>query len=58
MIEEMIAFERITSQIGEDIFMCPSDYPYLYMNNEMTNILIKIRGIGERLNKLYAFFNI
>ena len=20
--------------------MCPSDYPYLYMNNEMTNILI------------------
>ena len=41
MIEEMISsFERITSQIGEDIFMCPSDYPYLYMNNEMTNILI------------------
>ena len=41
MIEEMISsFERISSQIGEDIFMCPSDYPYLYMNNEMTNILI------------------
>ena len=41
MIEEMISsFERITSQIGGDIFMCPSDYPYLYMNNKMTNILI------------------
>ena len=41
MVEEMIiSFERIGSQIGEDIFMCPSDYPYLYMNNEMTNILI------------------
>ena len=41
MVEEMIiSFERISSQIGEDIFMCPSDYPYLYMNNEMTNILI------------------
>jgi hypothetical protein len=41
MLEEMIAsYERIASQIGKDIFMCPSDYPYLYMNNEKTNILI------------------
>ena len=37
MLEEMVAsYERITSQIGKDIFMCPSDYPYLYMNNEKT----------------------
>ena len=35
MMEEMIAsYERITSQINKDIFMCPADYPYLYMNNE------------------------
>ncbi|MBD1166336.1 glycosyltransferase family 2 protein [Pelagibacterales bacterium SAG-MED07] len=41
MLEEMVAsYERIASQIGKDIFMCPSDYPYLYMNNEKTNILI------------------
>ncbi len=41
MLEEMISsYERIASQIGKDIFMCPSDYPYLYMNNEKTNILI------------------
>ena len=41
MIEEMIAsFERVASQIKRDIFMCPADYPYLYMNNEKTNILI------------------
>jgi len=41
MLEEMIAsYERIASQINRDIFMCPSDYPYLYMNNEKTNILI------------------
>ena len=37
MLEEMVAsYERISSQINKDIFMCPSDYPYLYMNNEKT----------------------
>ena len=41
MMEEMIAsYERIASQVNKDIFMCPADYPYLYMNNEKTNILI------------------
>jgi hypothetical protein len=41
MMEEMIAsYERIASQLNKDIFVCPTDYPYLYMNNEKTNILI------------------
>ncbi len=41
MMEEMIAsYERISSQIKKDIFMCPADYPYLYMNNNKTNVLI------------------
>ena len=41
MLEEMIAsYERISSQIKRDIFMCPTDYPYLYMNNSKTNVLI------------------
>ena len=41
MMEEMIAsYERIASQFNKEIFMCPADYPYLYMNNKKTNILI------------------
>ena len=41
MLEEMVSsYERIASQIKKDIFMCPSDYPYLYMNNTKTNVLI------------------
>ena len=41
MLEEMISsYQRISSQLKKDIFMCPSDYPYLYMNNKKTNILI------------------
>ena len=41
MLEEIVAsYERIASQVNKDIFMCPTDYPYLYMNNQKTNILI------------------
>ena len=41
MIEEMVAsYERISSQLNKDIFICPADYPYLYMNNQKTNILV------------------
>ena len=41
MMEEMIAsYERISSQLKKELFVCPADYPYLYMNNEKTNILI------------------
>ena len=30
MLNEMIStYERVSSQIGKDIFMCPADYPYL-----------------------------
>ena len=41
MMEEMIAsYERIASQLKKELFICPADYPYLYMNNKKTNILI------------------
>ena len=41
MMEEMIAsYERISSQLKKELFVCPTDYPYLYMSNEKTNILI------------------
>ncbi len=40
-LDEIVStYERISSQINNDIFVCPSDYPYLYMNNNKANILI------------------
>ncbi len=57
MLEEMIAsYERISSQIGKDIFMCPSDYPYLYMNNEKTNILIGSKRHWRSINRTLCTF--
>jgi len=57
MMEEMIAsYERIASQINKDIFMCPSDYPYLYMNNQKTNILIGNKRHWQTISKTLCTF--
>ena len=57
MLEEMIAsYERIASQIGKDIFMCPTDYPFLYMNNEKTNILIGNKRHWRTINQTLCTF--
>jgi len=57
MLEEVVTtYERIASQIGKDIFMCPSDYPYLYMNNEKTNVLIGNRRHWRTINKTLCTF--
>ena len=57
MLEEMISsFQRISSQLGKDIFMCPSDYPYLYMDNEKTNILIGSKRHWRTTNQTLCTF--
>ncbi len=57
MMEEMIAsYERISSQINSEIFMCPTDYPYLYMNNQKTNILIGNKRHWRTVNETLCTF--
>tara|TARA_B100000963_G_scaffold85023_1_gene72700 strand:+ start:804 stop:1772 length:969 start_codon:yes stop_codon:yes gene_type:complete len=57
MLEEMISsYERLASQLKKDIFLCPSDYPYLYMNNEKTNILIGNKRHWRTINKTLCTF--
>ena len=57
MLFEMISsYERIASQIRKDIFMCPSDYPYLYMNNEKTNVLIGNERHWRTVNRTLCTF--
>ena len=56
-MEEMIAsYERISSQLNKDIFMCPADYPYLYMNNHKTNILIGNKRHWRTVNETLCTF--
>ena len=57
MLEEMVAsYERVASQLNRDIFMCPTDYPYLYMNNEKTNILIGNKRHWRTIDKTLCTF--
>jgi hypothetical protein len=40
-IREMIlTYERIASQINDELILCPADYPYLYNKLESTNIFM------------------
>ena len=57
MLEEMVSsYQRISSQLGKDIFMCPSDYPYLYMGNEKTNVLIGSKRHWRTIDKTLCTF--
>ena len=57
MLEEMLfTFQRISSQLNKDIFMCPSDYPYLYMDNKKTNILIGNKRHWRTIDKTLCTF--
>ena len=57
MIDEMItSYERVASQVKKDIIMCPADYPYHYMNNEKTNILIGSKRHWRTINKTLCTF--
>ena len=57
MLEEMVAsYERIASLIEKDIFMCPSDYPYLYMDNTKTNVLIGNKRHWRTIDKTLCTF--
>lgn len=40
-IEEMIlSYERISSQIGKELIICPADYPYLYNKLDDSKIIL------------------
>ncbi len=57
MLEEMIfSYQRISSQIKKDLFICPSDYPYLYMDNDITNVLIGSKRHWRTVNKTLCTF--
>jgi len=56
-LEEMIStYERVSSQLNKEIFICPSDYPYFYMNNEKTNLLIGTKRHWRTITKTLCTF--
>ena len=52
--EMLFTYEKLCSQLNKEIFLCPSDYPYLYSNIDNTSIYFgnkrHWRKISETLN--------
>jgi hypothetical protein len=56
-LEEMVGtYERISSQLNNELFICPTDYPYLYTNNNKTNLLIGSNRHWRTINRSLCTF--
>ena len=56
-IEEMIyTYEKLSTLFNDELFLCPVDYPYLYMEPEKTNILIGNVSHWRRVDQTLCTF--
>ena len=56
-LDEMVSsYERISSQIKKELFICPADYPFLYMDNEKTSLLIGSNRHWRTISKTLMTF--
>ena len=56
-IFEMISsYEKISSELNKDIFICPVDYPYLYKKLENSNIFIGTKYHWRTINETLLTF--
>ena len=56
-LEEMIlAYERISTQLGKELIMCPADYPYLYNKLENSNIMLGHNHHWRTINETLCTF--
>ena len=51
LCEMIYSYQKISSQIKDEIILCPSDYPYLYMNTEYTKNLIGYKKHWRQVNQ-------
>ena len=56
-LKEMIfTYERLASQINNEIILCPSDYPYLYAKSEMTQNFLGQDYHWRKINETLCTF--
>ena len=51
LIEMVYSYQRISSQLNDEIVLCPTDYPYLYVNTEHTQNLIGYKKHWCKVNQ-------
>ena len=56
-INEMIfTYERISSQINKELFLCPADYPFLYTKLDNTNIFLGSKKHWRKVEETLCTF--
>ena len=56
-ISEMIfTYERISSQINQELILCPTDYPYLYTKIDPTNIFLGANKHWRKIDETLCTF--
>ena len=56
-IKEMIfTYERVASQIDNELILCPADYPYLYTKAENTNIFLGSKRHWRKIDESLCTF--
>ena len=56
-ISEMIfTYERISSQLNQELILCPTDYPYLYTKIDSTNIFLGSNRHWRKIDETLCTF--
>ena len=51
LVEMVYSYQKISSQLNDEIILCPTDYPYLYINTENTINLIGYKKHWRQINQ-------
>ena len=52
----VFTYERISSQLNNEIIICPTDYPYLYVNSEITQNFLGQNYHWRKVNETLCTF--
>ena len=56
LTEMLFTYERIASLTGNELIICPTDYPYLYVQAENTNIYLGEKYHWRKINETLCTF--
>ena len=56
ILEMILTYEKLSSQLNQELFLCPADYPYLYSNIDKTSILLGDKYHWRKINQTLCTF--
>jgi len=54
--EMLFTYERLCSQLNKELILCPTDYPYLYSNIDLTNIFLGLNKHWRKIDQSLCTF--